>query len=524
LVALQAADEVPSNTVERPSFSWGAGGYGEDSSVGGKAANKRLRDYTEPVRKFASEFQNSTPDIDAGEAFLPQLQDLRRAITIAVADDTDSMVLSDAWDQLADACSILANLSTLRCSEELGVFVRAVLLEASEHPDPQPTPDADERFTDASWGRPAARIVAARGILCLVSNAECADAAVLGALDRLSRDPDPAVRFQVIRSLHWLKKLHAEHCWDMIERTAAEEPSLGVLLGLVQGPLYALRFDDPERVMLSVIRVFERLTNRDDAEGVREHSIQILVWIYLWKDLQPARDLIGAIADHPLRHLDAATHLVRFLRVIVIHGPTDGSEPQADRARERGFDLLLRTTRAARGALQSSTEVRGDEASLEISREEIRSLVHILDSVGAALYFESGAYKGNQHRPVAEAVQARLLDEALPIVDELADVGVARLAHYLFETLEELVPYNPRGVFLRIAAVIRGGKKSGYQYDSMAEKVLVRTVERYLADYRGIFQDDEQLRRALVEILYTFVGAGSQGARRLTYGLAEIFR
>jgi hypothetical protein len=528
LVELQAADEVPSNTVEGPSFSWGAGGYGEANSAGGKAANKRLHDYTEPVRKFASQLQNGTPDVDAGEALLPRLQDLRRAITIAVADDADSVVLSDAWDQLADACSTLAELSTLRCSEETGAFVRAVLLEASEHPEPHPAPDADARFTHPSWGRPAARIVAAGGILCLASNAECADAAVLGALDRLSRDPDPAVRYQVISAVHRLKKLHAEHCWDIIERTAAEEPSWGVLLGLVQGPLDALRFEAPERVMLSVVRVFERLGGRDDAKEVRGHSVKILAWMYLWKDLQPVRDIIGAIADHPLRHLDAATHLVRFLRRIVIHGPTDGSEPQADRARERGLDLLLRTTRAARRAFQSSTEgepgLAGEEASYKLSTEEIHSLAQILDGVGAALYFESGAYKGNKHRPVAEAVQARLLAEAVPIIDELAEVGLARLAHHLFETLEELAPYKPHEVFLRIAAVIRGGRKSGYQYDRMAEKVLVRTVERYLADYRGIFQEDEQLRRALVEVLDTFVGAGSQGARRLTYGLAEIFR
>lgn len=414
------------------------------------------------------------------------------------------------------------------CSEELGAFIRKVLLEASEHPEPSPAPDADEQFTHRGWGRPAPRIVAARGILYLASSAECADAAVLAALDRLSRDPGPAVRYQVIGQVHRLKKLGTERCWGIIDRAAAEERSLGVLRGLVEGPLYALSFDEPERVMLSTLRIYERLSGRNDAKEVRGDSVQILARIYLWKDLQPVQELIAGLVDHPLRDLDGASQLVQFLRGIVIHGPTDGSEPQANRARKRGLDLLLRITRAARHAFQASTEGEpgsdGEVVSCELTTEEIHSLAHILDGVGAALYYECGAYKGDKHRPVAEAVQARLLDEALPIVDELAEVGLARLAHHLFETLEELVPYNPSEVFLRIAAVIRGGKKSGYQYDSMAEEVLVRTVERYLADYRGIFQDDEQLRRALVEVLDTFVGAGSQGARRLTYGLAEIFR
>lgn len=527
LAELQAADEVPSNVVEGPSITWGSGGYDEDRH-GGNTANQRLRDYTEPVRKFASDFQNRQPDADAGDAILPLLQDLRRAITIGTYDGVDAIVLSDAWDQLADACSILASSDTLCCSEEPSAFVRSVLLEASDHPEPTPAPDADERFTAPSWGRPAPRIVAARGILRLVLKTDCGDSEVLAALDRLSRDPDPSVRYQVISSVHRLKGLYEERCWDMVERAATGEPSSGVLLGLVQGPLYALRFDAPERVMLSVMGVYERLGGREDAKEVREASVQILAWIYLWKDFQTVQELIGEIADHPLRHLDAGSHLVRFLRGIVIHGPTDGSEPQADRARKRGLDLLLRTTRAARQAFQASTESEpgpgGEVASFVRGTEEIHALAHVLDGVGAALYYESGAYKGDKHRPVDEAVQARLFDEALPIVDELAEVGLARLAHHLFETLEELVSYDPREVFLRIAAVIRGGKKSGYQYDPMAEEVLVRTVERYLADYRGIFQDDEQLRRALVEVLDTFVGAGSQGARRLTYGLAEIFR
>ena len=58
----------------------------------------------------------------------------------------------------------------------------------------------------------------------------------------------------------------------------------------------------------------------------------------------------------------------------------------------------------------------------------------------------------------------------------------------------------------------------------MAENVLVGIVERYLAEYREIFQKDEDARQALVAILDTFVRAGSVGARRLSYGLDGIFR
>ena len=64
----------------------------------------------------------------------------------------------------------------------------------------------------------------------------------------------------------------------------------------------------------------------------------------------------------------------------------------------------------------------------------------------------------------------------------------------------------------------------GYQYDQMAEEVIVRIVDRYLADYRELFQTDEEARQRLIEVLDTFVHAGSEGARRLSYGLGGIFR
>ena len=106
----------------------------------------------------------------------------------------------------------------------------------------------------------------------------------------------------------------------------------------------------------------------------------------------------------------------------------------------------------------------------------------------------------------------------------MADVGLPPLSHHLLEALEVLVPIDPRGVFRRVARVIRGGRKGGYEYDSMAEDVIVRIVDRYLADHRDLFQRDEEARQHLIGVLDTFVRAGSESARRLSYGLDGIFR
>jgi hypothetical protein len=64
----------------------------------------------------------------------------------------------------------------------------------------------------------------------------------------------------------------------------------------------------------------------------------------------------------------------------------------------------------------------------------------------------------------------------------------------------------------------------GYQFEQMAADLVVRLVERYLAEYRELLQNDPKCRQALVELLDTFVRAGWPAARQLTYRLEEIFR
>ncbi|SPF41112.1 hypothetical protein SBF1_2420005 [Candidatus Desulfosporosinus infrequens] len=92
------------------------------------------------------------------------------------------------------------------------------------------------------------------------------------------------------------------------------------------------------------------------------------------------------------------------------------------------------------------------------------------------------------------------------------------------ETLEYIVPVDPVGVFLRIGLTVFADQKGGYQYESLAADLVVKLVERYLAEFRGIFRDNPDCRHTLLELLDVFVKAGWPSARRLTYQTDEIFR
>jgi hypothetical protein len=139
--------------------------------------------------------------------------------------------------------------------------------------------------------------------------------------------------------------------------------------------------------------------------------------------------------------------------------------------------------------------------------------------------FASGAL--DEQRKVQEPdvrEKRRFLEEAGPLLDELAEFGFPALSHYLVETLEYLIPVDPAGVFLRIGRVVRAGQIGGYQYESLAVDRIAALIERYLAEYRVIFQEKEECQLTLLDILDVFVEAGWPKARRLAYRLEEIFR
>ena len=145
------------------------------------------------------------------------------------------------------------------------------------------------------------------------------------------------------------------------------------------------------------------------------------------------------------------------------------------------------------------------------------------------LYRASGAAESKRHlegksRPPKPERSTRFLKEALPLLRELADAGLASVTHSLLQTLEFFIPVDPAEVFVCIGQVVLAGKNAGYQYESLAADLIVKLIGRYLAEYSELLRDNSACRRALVEILDVFVTAGWPSAQRLAYRLEEIFQ
>ena len=65
---------------------------------------------------------------------------------------------------------------------------------------------------------------------------------------------------------------------------------------------------------------------------------------------------------------------------------------------------------------------------------------------------------------------------------------------------------------MRIAKAIEGGKGGHYQLDSLGANLFISIVERYLAEYRTLFQRYSDMRQTLIGMLDLFVDAGAHGA------------
>jgi hypothetical protein len=160
--------------------------------------------------------------------------------------------------------------------------------------------------------------------------------------------------------------------------------------------------------------------------------------------------------------------------------------------------------------------------------EEMRNLIRLFESIAREIYFASGAFdlhrvrRPDEEQPPTEAQRRRFYVEVEPLLNVIAEVSYPTITYHLIELLEECISFDPRGVFLHIVSVIRHGRSGGYEAESIAADKIVELVERYLAEYRSLVQQDKECRRALMDVLSIFVGWPQ--ARRLIYRLDEIYR
>jgi len=498
--------------------------------------NQRLRVLCEPVSTFVVAFRGDQhPPEGEVAAVIPALRSLYSALRSGAIEGAYPLQVYAIWNQLVQACGIIARVPDTDCNTEIGSLVHDVLLHAyrSGPADPRerdiPAPDAPH----PSWNDDWVLAHVATGIMLLAGHSSCIDAEVTEIVAALASDDHPAIRYIVATHLAPLLEANPPAGFHVVVRRCKEEEHPWAIAALLADPLRHLVRTQASETLSLLTTVANRLGQEEE---------WTVAWDALGDNLAAGFVLHGA--DAYLQLLCSVTgegaqreHVAgramwrsgKFIEWGYAHREEDAERARAYRV--RGWQVLDRFLQPALtefDALQRRLSGVSTAQWSDADREQYQVVARTSDHVSTTLHLSSGAFQPDRHdRPiVAEKLeQAQLcLTEASGILEGLCDVPFPNVTHNLVETLVYLAPGDPAKVFRWITKAVLAGSTMGYQLEGQAWSLIVPAIEWYLADYRQLFADNFECREDLVRLLDVFVEAGWPGAWSLTYRLEEIFR
>jgi hypothetical protein len=469
---------------------------------------------------------NGVPSVDESHAILPTLRQLRRALNEPAGLSNRSRL--DAQLALASASARIAR-GALDCHGELGQFILNELVVASRTDPPE---DSHENlWNDEGMFAITTRTVAAAGIVDLAHWPTCATAIVLETIRRLAMSEASAVRTQVFRHLSSLAATDRALMWELLDWAVREETETGVLHAVVV-TLSACRNVDAARVAGLAAAVADRVKAKGERQNVLNDCATVFADLAFRLDEPTSGARLDQIVDDPSSHAGEAADIVNHFRNWLVLGDPAQTDAKMNAARQRVIDFMART--AARSTSQLNGLLNVDPTATpqpaDAIAAQVKRLASVLDALASSLFFVASAVAKAQD--TAESPDGRtnsllikrLYREGASILDSLANVGLAHVAHHVLEALELMVPTDPTGIFLLIARVVRAAKLTNYQYDALAQGIVIRLVERYLAEYAELLANNDACRTAVLDVLDIFVSAGWPQAVQLTYRLSDAYR
>lgn len=337
------------------------------------------------------------------------------------------------------------------------------------------------------------RMLASMALPLVISQEELAE----DVSQRLSREDDESV-------IAVLTQIMARHALtdpggiDLCLRLLAAQPAWSALAGAAED-----RTTPP---------------NKRHSE-ISDVLLQALLHLHLVHATPFASGLITTWQQVPQHYPATIGRLVTWTRPY-LNPPGEANPPEQARA----FSLLASLTDACRAITASAQDAltSGRAISTE-TRQDLESAAWIGHSIAREIYHASGAFQTQQDKsePDLRVVSPTFCAHALPLLESLADIRTAGIAHYLVQTLAFLSRLEPRRAFLAIAKIATPG--SGYEYESLGETEVLDLLDQYLAERREIILGDPECLGALRQILETFVAAGSDRAILRVQDLDELF-
>lgn len=514
LVTATARDEC-----ERITASGGPPSNAEDSGAhwgtlypAPSAHSEPLLSLLRPVSGFVEQHLSTSPTTDAISGVLPHLQALHAAITRPQDDALTPAFVNEALSELARSCVAIAHNDQL-ASEQLAPLL-SILLQGANDPDPDPAEEHDQTHKITSWGTRSPRIQSAEAIILLARYPLWCTPEMKAIISRLGADPVPVVRVQIATHLTCLYTTAPDLMWELLERYAHDEPNSTVILDTIHN-LHLLPAKDANKTATLTISIFERTTSVPDNDELRNGCITIFAGLALWANDPQSTALINTLITDPVTHARDVYRLILYV--------AGGLPAREQRVTDAAFALLEQALTSVMQALRSLEAEHQDHKASPAAQAQHDDLMRCADELAMRLYLSSGAFQNANNERVVLAPE-EFYHQAKPLLVMLADIGHPHTAHSVLEALEHFISVDPPGVLLLVGDVVRTGSKYGYQYEQLAMDLLVKIIERYLAQYRTILRDNPECSRALMDTLDVFVRVGWPSAHRLAYRLKEIYQ
>jgi hypothetical protein len=358
---------------------------------------------------------------------------------------------------------------------------------------------------------------------------------IVDRLEAILADPVAAVRLQVAQDLQVLSVAAPDRMWAMGQQIASNEGDPEIVTAFLAGAMGRFGRSDPERCE-SILEIVKDRLGRDLVRKQKgRDNLQWCLgdWTAHLDAIQGrplARVWLEEWAVDPLRYSDLLDSYSSSLRGVFFERYAPGADANALAVSERaqgGLAILLRAA-SKKSAEAYSVLVSGPrEEDKQIATERYRAAESTIHHAMNQLYFGSGTFASDRKEPAGlpnPDAMARFLSDYSEILTLLSKSREPATLHHLIELYEFIIPGDPVVVFDAIGSILLGrGVEEGYHYESLGNTAVVRIVQRFIADYRPIFED-ERRRSALVEILQLFSNVGWTDALRLLFELPELLR
>jgi hypothetical protein len=412
-------------------------------------------------------------------------------------------------------------------ADDATALASELLLSAASDPRPDRDDDLESFDQFPSWGFPAGRVDAARGLLALAREPGRLPDGALDTLRTLAGDRAAAVRLHVAEHLGALASTETDLAWQLADQLAGD-PSAAVRQGLL-GSFAGLAAQNRDRALELVARLSrEESARATPQKGLLSAAARLLIACWVWYGAPQGRTLLEEIVGNLGAYAEIAPGLTFALRNPTTYGEMGATDPDADAVRARAIGAFTSLAQAGLAAFQAELDAYQATAAGggPVDGKPLQAAGKLVDTACTELYFASGAYKnsGNGQQPrVSEAQRERFYNEASELIDTLCDAPLPRAAHHVMQTLERSIELDPRGVLLRTGRVLQAAYTWHYAHDQMALALFIEITQRYLAEHRELLADSGS-RTSLLQSLEFFVAAGWPAARRLVYRLDEAFR